>query len=96
VGDKVADLVECKGDHRVLVGFGWFVDHDVTRDALVHGHAHLSTTETYLVEDDLEVIRRVRDHLAGRDEQPALSATGGATAPYRAEDLTVLFGQAGR
>ncbi len=60
------------------------------------GHAHLSTTETYLVEDDLEVIRRVRDHLASRDEQPAPSATGGATAPYRAEDLAVLFGQAGR
>ncbi|KLL09682.1 integrase [Protofrankia coriariae] len=58
------------------------------------GHAHLTTTETYLVEDDLEVIRRVRDYLAGRDEP--LTLPGDATTPYRAEDLTVLFGPAGR
>ncbi|CUU59134.1 Phage integrase family protein [Parafrankia irregularis] len=60
------------------------------------GHAHLATTETYLVEDDPQVIRRVRDHLAGRDEPLTLPGPGDATTPYRAEDLTVLLGPAGR
>ncbi|MGH3868220.1 MAG: tyrosine-type recombinase/integrase [Pseudonocardiaceae bacterium] len=55
------------------------------------GHAHLSTTEVYLVEDQAEVIRRVQKHLAEREiraqQPPPPVATG-----YDASDLTVLFG----
>ena len=55
------------------------------------GHAHLSTTEAYLVEDQAAVIRRVRKHLAGREararQQPPPVAAG-----YDASDLDVLFG----
>lgn len=57
------------------------------------GHAHLSTTQTYLEEDPEVVIRRVHQHLADRqrrDSVPparATSATG-----YNADDLAVLFG----
>ncbi len=55
------------------------------------GHAHLSTTEVYLVEDQAEVIRRVHKHLAEREvraqQPPPPVATG-----YDAGDLDVLFG----
>jgi integrase len=55
------------------------------------GHAHLSTTaDVYLVEDEAEVIRRVRQHLAAREQrvqQPAPRPAG-----YDAGDLSVLFG----
>ncbi|MGH3692886.1 MAG: tyrosine-type recombinase/integrase [Pseudonocardiaceae bacterium] len=55
------------------------------------GHAHLSTTEVYLVEDQAEVIRRVHKHLAEREiraqQPPPPAATG-----YDASDLSVLFG----
>jgi integrase/recombinase XerD len=55
------------------------------------GHAHLSTTEIYLEEDDLEVIRRVRQHLNTRRSAdtatPPLVADG-----YDLTDLDVLLG----
>jgi integrase len=55
------------------------------------GHAHLSTTaEVYLVEDEAQVIRRVADHLAARDQQQQGPPT--VPPPYDAEDLAVLFG----
>ncbi len=56
------------------------------------GHVHLATTaEHYLVEEEAEVIRRVAQHLADRqehaDDPPAPVAVG-----YDAHDLNVLFG----
>jgi len=55
------------------------------------GHAHLSTTaDVYLVENEDQVVRRVRCHLADQDhraQQPPPVAVG-----YAADDLTVLFG----
>ncbi|GAA0547426.1 site-specific integrase [Paractinoplanes ferrugineus] len=58
---------------------------------VILGHGHLTSTEVYLVEDDQEVIDRVLDHLADREQQPAKRSA--ATAPgYDAGDLAVLFG----
>jgi integrase len=58
----------------------------------VLGHAHLSTTQIYLEQDDEEVFARVREHLAAlaqkRDSEPACTADG-----YDAADLAVLFGR---
>lgn len=54
------------------------------------GHAHLSTTQLYLEQDDEEVFARVREHLAAREEPrpvPAPVAVG-----YDPADLAVLFG----
>lgn len=54
------------------------------------GHAHLTTTQVYLVDDDNAVLQRVRQYLAERTadaEKPAEVATG-----YDAGDLAVLFG----
>src|SRR5205823_2762339 len=57
------------------------------------GHAHLSTTaDVYLVEDEAEVIRRVRQHLAAREQRVQQSALPPAAAGYDAGDLSVLFG----
>jgi integrase len=57
------------------------------------GHAHLSTTAgVYLVEDEAEVIRRVRQHLAAREQRAQQSAPPPAAAGYDAGDLSVLFG----
>jgi integrase/recombinase XerD len=58
------------------------------------GHAHLTTTQIYLNEDDEAVIRRVRQYLAARQEtsrQPPLAAEG-----YDAADLAVLLGEVPR
>jgi integrase len=56
------------------------------------GHAHLTTTQIYLDDDDSEVFRRVHQHLANRanvtDAAPPPVADG-----YNAADLAVLFGQ---
>lgn len=55
------------------------------------GHAHLSTTaDVYMVEDEVQVIRRVARHLAERecrDEVPAPIGAG-----YDATAISVLFG----
>jgi len=58
---------------------------------VILGHVHLSTTEIYLVEDQAEVVRRVRRHLAGREIQ-ALQPPPPVAAGYDAGDLSVLFG----
>jgi len=56
------------------------------------GHAHLSTTQIYLAEDDAEVVTRVCQHLADRekakDAPPPPVADG-----YDDEDLEILFGR---
>ena len=54
------------------------------------GHAHLTTTQIYLVDDDNAVLQRVRQYLAERAadvEKPVEVATS-----YDAGDLAVLFG----
>lgn len=56
------------------------------------GHAHLSTTaDVYLVEDEAQVIRRVAQHLADR-EQRAQQGPSPVAAGYDDADLSVLFG----
>jgi len=55
------------------------------------GHAHLTTTQVYLDEDDQEVFRRVHQHLADREER-AQQAPPPVAAGYEADDLNVLFG----
>jgi integrase len=58
------------------------------------GHAHLTTTQIYLNEDDEAVIRRVRQYLDVRQEtnrRPPAAASG-----YDAADLAVLLGETSR
>jgi integrase/recombinase XerD len=56
------------------------------------GHAHLSTTvDTYLVEDQAEVVRRVARHLIERERQP-FSPQPNVAAGYDATDLAILLG----
>jgi integrase len=58
------------------------------------GHARLSTTaDVYLVEDEAQVIRRVRQHLAEREHRAGQSPPPVAVG-YDAGDLSVLFGGA--
>jgi len=59
------------------------------------GHAHLSTTEIYLEEDDLEVIRRVHQHLNNRRDADSAAAPTAAHG-YDIADLDVLLGGAPR
>ena len=59
---------------------------------VILGHAHLSTTaDVYMIEDENQVIRRVRRHLNERqaraDQPPTPVATG-----YDAADLEILLG----
>lgn len=57
------------------------------------GHAHLSTTaDVYLVCEDAQVIARVREHLAAREQPKPPPAAGPG---YDEADLTVLFGGGG-
>lgn len=56
------------------------------------GHLHLSTTaDVYLVEDEAQVIRRVQQHLAER-EQHTQQPPPPAAVGYDDSDLSVLFG----
>src|SRR5262249_26955003 len=55
------------------------------------GHAHLTTTQIYLEEDDHEVITRVQEHLAQQEERAA-AAPPPVAVGYDAADLAVLFG----
>jgi integrase len=58
------------------------------------GHAHLSTTQTYLEEDPDEVIRRVHQHLAERHRREQQPAQASMPSPgYNPADLAVLFGE---
>ncbi|MGH3814418.1 MAG: tyrosine-type recombinase/integrase [Pseudonocardiaceae bacterium] len=59
------------------------------------GHAHLSTTQIYLDEDDQEVFQRVHQHLADREDR-AQHTPAPVAAGYEADDLSVLFGGAPR
>ncbi|MCT6782084.1 tyrosine-type recombinase/integrase [Streptomyces sp. CS7] len=58
---------------------------------VILGHAHLTTTQIYLVEDDHEVLRRVHQYLADRKE-PAPEPVEQAAVGYDADDLAVLLG----
>ena len=58
---------------------------------VILGHAHLTTTQIYLVEDDQEVIDRVLQHQARREQQPT-PAQPAAAGRYQPSDLAVLFG----
>ncbi|MFI6984221.1 tyrosine-type recombinase/integrase [Embleya sp. NPDC050154] len=55
------------------------------------GHADLSTTEIYLVEDQAAVIRRVQQHLVERQHR-AQQPPAPVAAGYDSTDLEVLFG----
>lgn len=55
------------------------------------GHAHLSTTQLYLEQDDEEVFARVREHLAAR-ERPRPAPPESVAIGYDPTDLAVLFG----
>jgi integrase len=57
---------------------------------VILGHAHLTTTQVYLVEDDDEVLQRVHRYLADRKE--AAAAPKPAAVGYDADDLAVLLG----
>lgn len=57
---------------------------------VILGHAHLTTTQVYLVEDDDEVLRRVHRYLADRKE--AAAAPKPVAAGYDARDLSILLG----
>jgi integrase/recombinase XerD len=70
-------------------------EHLSLRDVqVILGHAHLSTTaDVYLAEDEQNVIRRVSEYLAAREQrqrQPAPLAAAG----YNPADLAVLLGGA--
>ncbi len=58
------------------------------------GHAHLSTTQIYLEEDDHELIGRVSQYLA--DRETAVAAPPQVAAGYDAADMAVLFGAGSR
>lgn len=57
------------------------------------GHQHLSTTaEIYLVEDEAQVIRRVRTHLAERADRRSRPQPPPVAVGYDASDLDILLG----
>ena len=56
------------------------------------GHAHLTTTEAYLIEDDEEMIIRVREHHTKQAAAPPTASLPTPAADYDAADLNVLFG----
>jgi integrase len=63
---------------------------------LILGHAHLSTTaEHYLIEEEIEVIRRVARHLGERRDRAAAPPAPVAVG-YDSADLDVLFGSGTR
>jgi len=62
---------------------------------VILGHAHVTTTQIYLEDDDYEVIKRVRGYLADRDTSRP-TAPEPVAAGYDANDLTVLFGETPR
>ncbi|WP_436528390.1 tyrosine-type recombinase/integrase [Actinoplanes sp. HUAS TT8] len=95
---------------NALLGANWSM-HDLrhtcalrmTRDAnlslrdiqVLLGHAHLTTTQIYLEDDDATVIARVRQHHADREERAVQPPPGPPVAVYDAADMAVLFGAGG-
>ena len=68
-------------------------EHSTLKDVQeILGHAHLSTTEVYLVQDQVEVIRRVQKHLAEQETRAAQQPGPPVAAGYDADALDVLFG----
>ena len=68
-------------------------EHLSLRDVQVTlGHAHLSTSEIYLVEDTDQVLSRIRRHHADRQHRAGqLPAPPPPAAGYDPADLAVLF-----
>jgi integrase len=61
---------------------------------VILGHAHLSTTaDVYMVEDEVQVIRRVRQHLIDREHR-AQQPPAPVAAGYDSADLEILLGDA--
>lgn len=61
---------------------------------VILGHAHLTTTQIYLEEDDHELVARVSQYLA--DRQTSIAAPPRVAAGYDAADMAVLFGAGGQ
>ena len=60
---------------------------------VILGHAHLTTTQLYLDQDDAEVAARVREYLNGRQQgRPQNRGPEPVADGYDAGDLAVLFG----
>jgi integrase/recombinase XerD len=60
---------------------------------LILGHAHLSTTaDVYMIEDEVQVIRRVQRHLLDREHR-AQQPPAPIAAGYNAADLEILLGE---
>jgi integrase len=60
---------------------------------LILGHAHLSTTaDVYMIEDEVQVIRRVQRHLVDREHR-AQQPPAPIAAGYNAADLEILLGE---
>jgi integrase len=61
---------------------------------VILGHTHLSTTaDVYMIEDEVEVIRRVQQHLIDREHR-AQQPPAPVAAGYDAADLEILLGDA--
>lgn len=59
---------------------------------VILGHAHLATTaEVYIVEDEVQVVRRVLRHLAEREHR-ANQPPSQVAAGYDGDDLAILLG----
>ncbi|MGQ5640586.1 MULTISPECIES: tyrosine-type recombinase/integrase [unclassified Streptomyces] len=57
------------------------------------GHANLSTTaDVYLVEEEEQVIARIQEYLADREERAKHPVPTAVATGYEASDLAVLFG----
>ncbi len=59
---------------------------------VILGHAHLTTTQIYLVEDDHEVLRRVHQFLADQTDLATEPVVDQPAVGYDASDLAVLLG----
>ncbi|QDY12002.1 site-specific integrase [Micromonospora sp. HM134] len=60
---------------------------------VILGHAHLTTTQVYLEEDDHEVIRRVHQHLTAKEEPAPQTSRASMPDGYAEADLAVLLGE---
>ncbi|WIN00038.1 site-specific integrase [Actinoplanes oblitus] len=58
---------------------------------LLLGHAHLTTTQIYLEDDDAEVVKRVQEHHAERGRLLTAPPRPLPASRYDADDMSVLF-----